>query len=603
MFPLDSFRLPSRRPIAHLLLTLAVAVAWAAPLAALADDAKAPPQNPGSSDAANPANLEDLKKIEERVRAVARQVIPAIVGIKVGSAGGSGVVVSEDGLVLTAGHVVGKPGQDVTFYFADGRSVPGKTLGLYRSADAGMMRITKKGKYAFVEVGDNEEMAPGKWLVAMGHPFGFRPSRPPVVRVGRLIRASETTLQTDCPLISGDSGGPLLDLNGKLVGINSRIGGGAEQNFHVPVGVFVENWDRLLTGDNWLDETLARTDDAVKEAFKEVVSAARQCVAVVKADDEPAALGVIAGPNGWILTKASEIDGKKEIKVTLTDRRELPAEVVGIHTQHDLAMLKIEADALPRIDWTSAKPPVGSWLATVGVSETPLAVGALSTPTISIPPQQGKLGIVVSEGDKGPKILKVLSGAGADKAGLKAEDVIVQCDGKRIKKRLDLTKLISRRKLGDTLKLLVLRGGKELSFSARLLPIENEKTRERQRLNASTTGLSKRRDNFPAVLQHDTVLRPDQCGGPVVDLSGKVVGINIARGGRTETYCIPTATVLPLMYDLMSGRLAPPKPAEAVAEKDPAPQAAPDAEKKQPETPAPAAPSSGEEAQPPRKAA
>ena len=70
-------------------------------------------------------------------------------------------------------------------------------------------------------------------------------------------------------------------------------------------------------------------------------------------------------------------------------------------------------------------------------------------------------------------------------------------------------------------------------------------------------GVSGRADDFPAVIQHDTVLRPADCGGPVVDLSGKVVGVNIAHAGRTETYCIPTDMLVVAMYELMSGRLSP----------------------------------------------
>ena len=69
--------------------------------------------------------------------------------------------------------------------------------------------------------------------------------------------------------------------------------------------------------------------------------------------------------------------------------------------------------------------------------------------------------------------------------------------------------------------------------------------------------LSTRRAGFPVALQHDTVLRPEDCGGPVVDLSGKVIGINIARAGRTETFAIPAGEVVGLIEDLKSGKLAP----------------------------------------------
>jgi serine protease Do len=69
--------------------------------------------------------------------------------------------------------------------------------------------------------------------------------------------------------------------------------------------------------------------------------------------------------------------------------------------------------------------------------------------------------------------------------------------------------------------------------------------------------LSNRRGGFPVILQHDTVLRHTDCGGPLVDLDGKVVGINISRTGRVESYAIPAEVVQKRLDDLMSGKLAP----------------------------------------------
>ena len=75
--------------------------------------------------------------------------------------------------------------------------------------------------------------------------------------------------------------------------------------------------------------------------------------------------------------------------------------------------------------------------------------------------------------------------------------------------------------------------------------------------NRMGSTLSERRVGFPVILQHDTVLRPQDCGGPLVDLDGNVIGINIARAGRVETFAIPAETVQLILADLMSGKLAP----------------------------------------------
>jgi serine protease Do len=77
------------------------------------------------------------------------------------------------------------------------------------------------------------------------------------------------------------------------------------------------------------------------------------------------------------------------------------------------------------------------------------------------------------------------------------------------------------------------------------------------------TDLSQRRFGFPTVFQHDTVVKPVDCGGPVVNLDGQVVGFNIARAGRTETYAIGTPALAKLMYEMMSGSM---KPEAVVAE-------------------------------------
>ncbi len=198
-----------------------------------------------------PESLDDLRIIERRVRELSQRVLPATVSIQVGSASGSGVIVSKDGYVLTAAHVCGAPGRQVLVTFPDGRHVRGITLGVNARIDSGLVQITEEGEWPYVEMADAFRLKPGAWCLATGHPGGFDPNRPGVVRLGRIIRSDSGVIQTDCTLVGGDSGGPLFDMDGRVIGIHSRIGNPTAANFHVPIDTYHLTWDRLTRGDNW----------------------------------------------------------------------------------------------------------------------------------------------------------------------------------------------------------------------------------------------------------------------------------------------------------------------------------------------------------------
>jgi serine protease Do len=204
---------------------------------------------------AQPENIEDLKAIEKQVKEVVAKVIPCTVCIRVGGASGSGVIVSEDGYVLTAGHVSGTPGRDLTIVMPDGSILPGKTLGGNGTLDSGMVKITKPGKYPFAAIGSSSEMKKHDWCVATGHPGGYKKGRPPVVRVGRILEINNHVegrfIRTDCTIVGGDSGGPLFDMNGRVIGIHSRIGNAIVANLHVPIDTYRETWARLANSERW----------------------------------------------------------------------------------------------------------------------------------------------------------------------------------------------------------------------------------------------------------------------------------------------------------------------------------------------------------------
>lgn len=198
-----------------------------------------------------PASRAELRAMDRHQRALAEKLIACTVGIVVGPAHGSGVIVSADGYVLTAAHVAGEAHRQAAFILPDGRRVRGETCGLYRTLDAGLMRITEPGSWPFATMAEDAETRPGQWCLATGHPGGFEEGRKPVVRLGRILLVDKFAVTTDCTLVGGDSGGPLFDMHGQVIGINSRIGRFLTANMHVPVAAYREVWERLQRGDAW----------------------------------------------------------------------------------------------------------------------------------------------------------------------------------------------------------------------------------------------------------------------------------------------------------------------------------------------------------------
>lgn len=204
-------------------------------------------------------SLGDLRNLEEKIKAVVEKGTPATISMlsagRGGNVSGSGVVVTADGLILTAAHVV-QGNTEMTVVFPDGQEARAKVLGANYYRDAAMAQLIGDGPWPFVEVGDSAEMATGDLVVAMGHPKGYDPTRRPPVRFGRIMsrQHGETTgfFTTDCTVIGGDSGGPLFNLEGQVVGIHSSIDARETRiNHHAGIAGFKKSWAKMKAGDQW----------------------------------------------------------------------------------------------------------------------------------------------------------------------------------------------------------------------------------------------------------------------------------------------------------------------------------------------------------------
>ena len=197
--------------------------------------------------------VSQMKEMEVKVKKVVAANTPAVVallGEKVPGAG-SGVVVSADGLILTAGHVT--HGNDTMIVvFPDGKQAKCKVLGADYTRDVGLAKIIGPGKYAFAELGDSDKLDITTIVIALGHPGGYDVRRTPPARIGRIsMKNIGGFLVSDCTLVGGDSGGPLFDLDGKVVGIHSSISESLSFNRDAPVNAAKVSWDKMLEGKSW----------------------------------------------------------------------------------------------------------------------------------------------------------------------------------------------------------------------------------------------------------------------------------------------------------------------------------------------------------------
>ena len=202
-----------------------------------------------------PESLQQLVDMERQQQRIASRVSACTVNVAIGPAQGCGVIVTGSGYVLTAAHVGQRPGKTALITFSNGRTVTATTLGMNREVDAGLMKINEGqnngAPWPHATLGRSENLRPGMWCIASGHPGGYEQDRGPVTRVGRILKVRHDSIVTDCALIGGDSGGPLFDLGGRLIAVHSRIGNDVADNLHIAVEHYDSSWDRLAKGEAW----------------------------------------------------------------------------------------------------------------------------------------------------------------------------------------------------------------------------------------------------------------------------------------------------------------------------------------------------------------
>ncbi len=299
----------------------------------------------------------------------------------------------------------------------------------------------------------------------------------------------------------------------------------------------------------------------VSAAFEPQREILQQSSAVIYTDEKSrikSVYGVVVSDDGYILTKASEIEGKEFLSVRVGRDLFEGVELVEVNGRWDLALLKVNSDITfePIVFSESDEVVRGHWVISNGStlrSKRRVRVGVISAHTRIIHSAGSDVVLGVSLDDKTVdevKIVKVFEDSGAQKAGLSAGDIIREVGGASIANTTDIFDSLAGKKDGESIEVVVLRGDDEKTFVVEVKSAEN-KEKMVTRNDQMSGEISNRRDGFPRVIDHDTPLSNVSVGGPLLTLDGMCIGMNIARASRVATFAIPALELRALIEEMI----------------------------------------------------
>lgn len=336
------------------------------------------------------------------------------------------------------------------------------------------------------------------------------------------------------------------------------------------------NPDRLGFGPGAREE-VPRTSKHHLSALAEwrpLVAKARQSTVRVLKKNRQVALATVVSADGYALTKASEVE-EGDIEVEFGDGRIVSAKVVDQMKAYDLALIKLEATGLLAAKFADTDTPVGTLIAAVSTGEDPTGLGIISVAARSLDERsKGFLGISMDRENspaKGVRIGEIIPGGAAERAGMENGDVILSVNGEDIGNMRQLQKLVTGLKPDQKVKVQLLRNDKakelELSLGSRAEITQQNGQFEQRRFDQTAqmgSSLSRNASGYPNAVQSDLALQAEDVGGPVIDVNGAIVGLNIARSERVSTLLIPGRIMNALLSDVQSGKFALSKDADTL---------------------------------------
>ncbi len=402
--------------------------------------------------AESPSRLDALRALEAKVKTVVAGCKPAFVFIKGDQGGGyssgSGFCISSDGYVLTNDHVIAGA-RSVEAYMTGGRYFKTTVVGRDPGGDVALLKLEGKGEFPFLQLGDSQAVRPGQRVLALGDPFltgsenVFVRDAPanyePAVSMGivsAVHRYSETyndAIQVDLAVNRGNSGGPLITLDGKVVGINGKIETRFALGINTGVGYAVPS--------NQISRFMKHLEMAEGGA---VLHGKIEGLEVGERADEKAGLPVVGVRQGS------------------------PAAVSGFKAGDLLERL----GGLPVRTRSRYMGILGTYPAGDTVAAEVLREGEkLTLKAVLVAGGKAHLGLIpraIESDVAGVGVGSVVRSSPAQRAGIKEGDIVTMFDGQPISSTTELKRVMNQRRPGDTVVLKLSRAGENLELKVTL---------------------------------------------------------------------------------------------------------------------------------------
>jgi serine protease Do len=388
---------------------------------------------------------------------------------------GSGFVIDASGIIITNNHVIADA-DEIYANFNDGSKLKAELVGKDTKSDIAVLRVKPDKPIKAVVFGDSDKMRVGDWVMAIGNPFGLGGS----VTVGvvsarnRDINAGpyDNFLQTDAAINRGNSGGPLFNMDGDVVGINTAIispsGGSIGIGFAIPSKSVIPLVAQLRefgeTRRGWIGVRIQQIDDAIAESLG--IGKARGALIAGVNDNGPAAKGGIQ--TGDVIVK---FDGR-EIK----DMRDLPKVVADTQVGKTVEVVYLRKGkeqsarlTLGRLE-DSEKPQPAALTKQTPQEQKALTKNMLGLGLSNITDDLKKR-YKIKDGAKGIVVVSVERNSAAAERGIQAGDLIVEVQNEAVTKPEELqTRLDALKKSGKKTALVLITRGEEQRFVPLTIP-------------------------------------------------------------------------------------------------------------------------------------